>query len=96
MAVRTDWSDLVSWDVQNGGFPVVLNVYDLSMGMASMFSQQFLGKYIEAIWHTGIVVYGREFFFGGGICVGSPGRTPYGSPKQVYIVRFMLSQSIRD
>jgi hypothetical protein len=26
-----------------------------------------LGKQIDGIWHTGIIVYGKEFYFGGGI-----------------------------
>jgi len=36
----------------------------------------------DGIWHTGVVVFGKEFFFGGGIQQGSPGRTPYGFPVQ--------------
>ena len=48
-------------------FDVKLHVYDLSKGMAAQFSRQLIGKYIEGIWHTGIVVYGKEFYFGGGI-----------------------------
>lgn len=24
------------------------------------------GKHLEGIWHTGIVAYGREYFFGAG------------------------------
>ena len=24
------------------------------------------GKQIDGVWHTGVVVYGREYFFGGG------------------------------
>eukprot|EP00960_Hanusia_phi_P034543 751148-Hanusia_phi.AAC.2 len=43
-------------------------------------SQAFLGKQIDGIWHTGVVAYGKEFFFGGGIQVGVPGKTPYGHP----------------
>jgi hypothetical protein len=30
-------------------------------------SQQFLGQRIDGIWHTGIVVFGNEYYFGGGI-----------------------------
>ena len=30
-------------------------------------SQQILGEQIEGIWHTGIRVFGKEWFFGGGI-----------------------------
>lgn len=33
--------------------------------------------------HTGVVVYGREYYFGGGIQQGQPGRTPYGTPIRV-------------
>lgn len=33
--------------------------------------------------HTGVVVYGREYYFGGGIQQGQPGRTPYGTPVRV-------------
>jgi hypothetical protein len=46
---------------------VQLAVYDLSRGMASALSQQILGQRIDGIWHTGVVVYGKEYFFGGGI-----------------------------
>ena len=34
------------------GVPVKLYVYDLSMGMARQFSQAFVGRQFEGIWHT--------------------------------------------
>ena len=48
---------------------VLLAVYDLSHGMARQLSAQFLGPAhaIEIIPHTAVVVYGKEYFFGGGI-----------------------------
>lgn len=46
---------------------VQLAVYDLSRGMARGLSRQILGQQIDGIWHTGIVVYGKEYYFGGGI-----------------------------
>lgn len=50
-------------------YEVKLAIYDLSRGMARSLSAQFLGQQfaIDAIPHTGIVVFGREYFFGGGI-----------------------------
>lgn len=53
-------------------YKVVVHLYDLSGGMAKVFSPMFLGKQIEGIWHTGIFVYGKEYYYGGGICVGEP------------------------
>ncbi|XP_068324117.1 uncharacterized protein [Pyrus communis] len=62
---------------------VILNVYDLSQGLARQMSTAFLGKAIEGIWHTGLVVYGNEYYFGGGIQHAPAGSTPYGTPIKV-------------
>ncbi|GLT24970.1 hypothetical protein SLA2020_001290 [Shorea laevis] len=65
------------------GYKVSLNVYDLSQGLARQLSTSFLGKAIEGIWHTGVVVYGNEYYFGGGIQHSPAGKTPYGRPLRV-------------
>ncbi|KAF2296439.1 hypothetical protein GH714_037987 [Hevea brasiliensis] len=65
------------------GHRVTLNVYDLSQGLARQLSTTFLGKAVEGIWHTGVVVYGNEYYFGGGIQHDPAGRTPYGTPIKV-------------
>ncbi|KZV46591.1 desumoylating isopeptidase 1, partial [Dorcoceras hygrometricum] len=64
-------------------YKVSLHVYDLSQGLARQLSTTFLGKVIEGIWHTGIVVYGNEYYFGGGIQHAPAGTTPYGTPLKV-------------
>ncbi|KAL5476095.1 hypothetical protein EMCRGX_G026001 [Ephydatia muelleri] len=63
---------------------VQLYVYDLTKGLAAQLSPLFLGKQIEGVWHTGVVVYGTEYFFGGlGIEYTSPGTLPMlGSPDK--------------
>ncbi|CAK9206079.1 unnamed protein product [Sphagnum troendelagicum] len=73
-------------EVEHGcseGVKVELYVYDLSQGMARQLSLQFLGKAIDGVWHTGVGVYGKEYFFGGGIQSVPLGRSPYGVPVQV-------------
>lgn len=65
------------------GYRVALNVYDLSQGLARQLSVSFLGKAIEGIWHTGVVVYGNEYYYGGGIQHCPAGSTPYGTPLKV-------------
>ena len=61
---------------------VSLHLYDLSQGMARSMSQQLLGIQLEGIWHSGIVCYGKEYFFGGGIFSDTPAMTPYGRPDK--------------
>ncbi|KAM5563127.1 hypothetical protein ABKV19_018019 [Rosa sericea] len=46
-------------------------------------SMAFMGKAIEGIWHTGVSVYGNEYYFGGGIQHAPAGSTPYGTPIRV-------------
>ncbi|XP_042253557.1 desumoylating isopeptidase 1b [Thunnus albacares] len=69
---------------QTGPYPVKVYIYDLSRGMARQLSPLMLGKQIDGIWHTAIVVHGKEFFFvGEGINSCSPGSTPLGEPDSV-------------
>ena len=68
---------------------VQLHIYDLSRGMARTLSPGLLGMTIDGIWHTAVVVYGRELFFGGaGICDAPPGATHYGPPDHVYDIGY--------
>lgn len=59
---------------------VVLYIYDISNGMAASFGQMIIGKHVEAIYHTSLVVFGKEFYFSGGICYDPPGTTAFGRP----------------
>ena len=38
---------------------------------------------IDGIWHTSIVVGGKEYYFGGGVQEAPAGHTPYGTPVDV-------------
>ena len=58
---------------------VYLYIYDLSLGISKLVSQALLGKLFEGIWHTGVVVYGVEYFFSQeGVKTCSPGSIPIG------------------
>lgn len=63
-------------------YPVQLYVYDLSNGLARSLSRQLTGRQFDAIYHTSIVVYSREWYFGQGIFDETPGRTHFGQPIQ--------------
>ncbi|EJK64077.1 hypothetical protein THAOC_15223 [Thalassiosira oceanica] len=53
---------------------VHLAIYDLSRGMARNLSAQFLGPQhaVDIIPHTGIIAWGKEYYFGQGIEWSSP------------------------
>ncbi|XP_046830885.1 uncharacterized protein LOC124429528 isoform X2 [Vespa crabro] len=63
---------------------VELYIYDLTKGMAAMMSRMLIGRHLEGIWHTGIVAYGREYFFGpAGIQSVRPGGTHLRDPQKI-------------
>lgn len=65
-------------------FEVQLYIYDLSKGLAKTLSSMFLGKQLPGIWHTSIVAYGREYFFGSmGIESCGVGETILKEPDQI-------------
>merc|ERR1712131_386319 len=65
-----------------------MGVYDLSQGFAAMMSEPLLGFRLDAIYHTAIVVYGKEYYYGGGISgsgvteLEQPGTTQLGAPMK--------------
>eukprot|EP01053_Blabericola_migrator_P010702 Blabericola_migrator_1__10701@NODE_610_length_7290_cov_63_426554_g443_i0_p4_GENE_NODE_610_length_7290_cov_63_426554_g443_i0NODE_610_length_7290_cov_63_426554_g443_i0_p4_ORF_typecomplete_len303_score39_59Peptidase_C97/PF05903_14/8_3e38_NODE_610_length_7290_cov_63_426554_g443_i08141722 len=52
---------------------VVLRVYDISHGLAQSWSPWLIGQKIDGVWHTGVEVFGREYFYGGGVFKIKPG-----------------------
>jgi len=79
---------MASSEEQRNGWPIQVYLYDLSHGMAGNLSQQFIGKRLECIPHTGLIVYGYEYFFGGGIQSARPGTTIAGAPWKKYTIGF--------
>ncbi|KAJ6139261.1 hypothetical protein N7471_005747 [Penicillium samsonianum] len=62
---------------------VSLYVYDLSKGLARMYSLALTGTQMDAIYHTSIVLNGIEYYFGQGIQTAAPGSTHHGRPMEV-------------
>ena len=61
---------------------VSLYVYDITSGMAKAMSMMMIGQQVDAIYHTSLVVFGKEYYFGAGICADPPKSTPFGKPIQ--------------
>ena len=48
--------------VEDGQCFFQLYIYDLSQGMARTLGQQLIGRPLEGIWHTAVVVHGKVVF----------------------------------
>jgi len=46
-------------------------VYDVTQGMARGMSRMLVGKQIDLVPHTGIVAFGKEYYFGSGPVIGN-------------------------
>lgn len=77
---------------EDEGYRVQLYIYDLSRGLAALYSRALLSPDappgsappVRGIWHTSVVVHGSEFFYGQGIsAVSPPGTTHHGTPVDV-------------
>eukprot|EP00906_Rhabdomonas_costata_P027614 RCo039181 len=62
---------------------VQVHLYDLSRGLAARVSVPLLGRPLAAVWHSSVVVFGKEYYYEGGISCTVPGSTRYGTPTQV-------------
>jgi hypothetical protein len=58
---------------------VELHVYELSHGLLKKYSRDLVGIETPGVYHSGIVCYGLEFYFEGGIAVAAAGRTRFGN-----------------
>lgn len=84
-------------------FPVKVYAYDLLNGMAAVYLPMILGTHIPAIYHTSVVVYGKEYYIDQGIkCCPNPGTTKYGTPIEIidmgstYITPEIFDEYIAD
>lgn len=59
---------------------VTLHIYDLSKGTASAVAPWLLGMELEGVWHTGVTVFSKEYYFGGDIFFDEPAETAFGDP----------------
>ncbi|XP_073952958.1 uncharacterized protein [Choristoneura fumiferana] len=48
------------------GEPVDLYIYDLTQGLAAILSPAIMGRQVEGVWHTSLVVFRGEYYYGGG------------------------------
>mmetsp|Transcript_50751 Transcript_50751/g.110132 ORF Transcript_50751/g.110132 Transcript_50751/m.110132 type:complete len:557 (-) Transcript_50751:110-1780(-) len=68
---------------------VIVHMYDLSTGLAKKHPWLF-GEELPCIWHTGVVVFGREYFFSSDTVYDVPGFTSFGTPTRKVSMGYTL------
>mmetsp|Transcript_55776 Transcript_55776/g.132954 ORF Transcript_55776/g.132954 Transcript_55776/m.132954 type:complete len:460 (-) Transcript_55776:58-1437(-) len=64
---KLDFYEILAHSLGRRKQAVELLVYDISKGVSARYSKYLLGKGFEAIYHTGVFVYGKEFWYGGNL-----------------------------
>jgi len=65
-------------------YPVEVYLYDLGQGLAKLGGNPAFGQSLEGVWHSGLVAYGREYFFTQeGVACVVPGSTGLGEPDRI-------------
>eukprot|EP00930_Biecheleria_cincta_P002071 TRINITY_DN10311_c1_g3_i2.p1 TRINITY_DN10311_c1_g3~~TRINITY_DN10311_c1_g3_i2.p1 ORF type:complete len:495 (+),score=90.72 TRINITY_DN10311_c1_g3_i2:147-1631(+) len=89
---RVSSSDFLALCLGRQEWPVTLHLYDLSRGFATMLGPMLLSKDLEGVWHTGLVVFGKEYYFGGDIFYDTPANTGFGTPREAVSLGYTLRQ----
>lgn len=80
---RVTYAEFMAYCLGRRKEEVKLHLYDLSNGIGEQFSDTLLGVHIKGVWHTGVVCYGREYFFSRDTVYDTPGETSFGKPCKV-------------
>jgi hypothetical protein len=69
---RLDLWELLAYSMGRRKTAVELLVYDVSKGASKYVSPIVLGRHFEAIYHSSVLVYGSEFWYGGKVFMNEP------------------------
>jgi len=90
---KVDYYEFLSYSLGRRKHPVELIMYDISHGVSRYFSGILLGRQFEAIYHTGVLVYGFEYWFGGQLFQNEPPMSRiFGEPLKTSKSGLKLSQ----
>lgn len=79
---KISYTDFMSYCLGRRKQEVIVHLYDLSNGLSQSVLPWILGEELEGIWHCGVVVFGKEYYFGGELVYDTPGQTAFGTPKK--------------
>ena len=75
-----------------------LLMYDISGNTTKALSRLLFGRKIEGVWHSAVLVFGREWWYGGNLFRSKPFTTPFGKPvKEIDLgVTFLVDREVHS
>lgn len=90
---KVDFYEFLSYQLGRRKRPVELLLYDISNGFSKNLSWLFMGKRFEAIYHTGVVCFGTEYWYGGSLFQNEPPMIKYfGEPLSESVMKLEDSE----
>lgn len=87
---KISYSEFMAYSLGRRKKEVLLYIYDLSNGAAQAVSPWIVGKRLEGVWHTGVVVFGKEYYYSKDTVFADPGTTSFGKPTRVVSMGYTL------
>lgn len=80
---RITYPEFVAYCLGRRKHKVSLYLYDLSNGLSESLSATLIGTKLEAIWHSGVVAFGKEYYFSKDTMFDEAGKTGFGKPTKI-------------
>lgn len=80
---KISYPEFMAYSLGRRKHEVLLHMYDLSNGAAKSMSHWVLGTNIDGVWHTGVVVYGKEYYYSKDTVFADAGDTSFGKPTRI-------------
>lgn len=90
---KIDIWELIAHSLGRRKTPVELLLYDISNGASKRFSPLLFGRRFEAIYHSGLLVFGKEYWYGGRVFKTDPPATDhFGAPLTASVTKLAPSR----
>mmetsp|Transcript_66115 Transcript_66115/g.158169 ORF Transcript_66115/g.158169 Transcript_66115/m.158169 type:complete len:589 (-) Transcript_66115:89-1855(-) len=87
---RVTYPEFMAYCLGRQKHKVTLHIYDISNGLSEALSPWLVGQKLEGIWHSGICVFGKEYYFSKDTMFDEAGKTGFGRPTKVLDLGFTL------
>lgn len=87
---QISYAEFMAYCVGRRKQEVTLHLYDLSNGVGTKLAPYLISHDLEGVWHSGLCVFGKEYFFSRDTVFDEAGATSFGKPHKVLSLGYTL------